>query len=244
MATDYDSISEQYRLCKRQDWRVYVEAHTLMEIVGEERGAVLDIACGEGFYTRLMKQRGAERVTGIDLSHEMIDLARRQEEMLDLGVDYVCGDACLLPATGEYDLAVAAYLLNYAHNRRELQSMCDAVAGVVKPGGRFVTVNSNPACHFPTAPSFRKYGFDTDALGTWKEGCPVRWTFYLDQGPFDIENYWLDMAVHEEALRRAGFREVRWHRPEVSSEGVKDKGREYWAELLEHPPITFLECVR
>jgi hypothetical protein len=72
----------------------------------------------------------------------------------------------------------------------------------------------------------------------------VRWTFYLDQGPFDIENYWLDAAIHEEALHRAGFREVRWHRPQVSREGVKDKGKEYWDDLLSHSPITFLECVR
>lgn len=244
MTTDYDSIAEQYQLCKRQPWRADVEAYTLMELVGPEQGSVLDIACGEGFYTRLVKQRGARRVTGIDLSRQMIELARRQEEILDLGIEYVCGDARDLPASGDYDLALAAYFLNYAHNRNELQSMCDAVAGVLKPGARFVTVNANPACDFSSAPSYRKYGFDTEALGTWKEGCPVRWTFYLDQGPFDIENYYLETAIHEAALKKAGFDDIRWHRPKVSPEGVEESGREHWADLLDHPPITFLECVR
>ncbi len=155
MTTDYDPIAEQYRLCKRQEWRVFVEAHTLMEIVGTERGAALDIACGEGFYTRLLRQRGAARVTGIDLSSQMIELARRQEALLDLGVTYLCGDATRLPPTAEYDLALAAYLLNYAHDRSELQAMCSAIAGVIKPGGRFITVNCNPERHFPR---LRRFG--------------------------------------------------------------------------------------
>ena len=225
-------------------------------LAGVCRGSHADAGCGAGtrggtrHCVRGRVLHAADEAAGCGAGRRHRSLkaddrsVRRQEEMLDLGVEYLCGDACLLPATGEYDLAVAAYLLNYAHNRRELQSMCDAIAGILKPGGRFITVNSNPACHFPTAPTYRKYGFDTEEIGTWKEGCPVRWTFYLDDGPFDIENYWLDTAIHEEALKRAGFRDVRWHRPQVSSEGVKDKGREYWGDLLEHPPITFLECTR
>ena len=40
---------------------------------------MLDVACGEGFYTRMIRERGAARVTGIDLSQGMIDLARKQE---------------------------------------------------------------------------------------------------------------------------------------------------------------------
>ena len=36
---------------------------------------------------------------------------------------------------------------------------------------------------------------------------------------FAIENYHLDAAAHEEALRGAGFREVRWHAPRLSAEG-------------------------
>ncbi|HVJ69715.1 MAG TPA: class I SAM-dependent methyltransferase [Caulifigura sp.] len=245
MSTNYDPIAEQYRLCKYQPWRVYIEGNTLMQTIGNNKDLdILDIACGEGFYTRMLKQRGGRRVTGVDLSAHMVDLARRQEEMLEQGIEYVAGDACKLPATADYDLATAAYFLNYAHTRDELQSMCDSIAGVLKPGGRFVTVNSNPACDFSKAPSYRKYGFDAQAAGEWKEGCPIRWTFYLEQGPFDIENYWLDTALHEDALRSAGFRDVRWQQPRVSSEGLREKGRDYWAEFIDTPPITFLECIR
>ena len=38
----------------------------------------------------------------------------------------------------KYDLAVAAYLLNYAHDRTELAGqMCNGIVRCLKPGGRF-----------------------------------------------------------------------------------------------------------
>ena len=68
-------------------------------------------------------------------------------------------------------------------------------------------MNCNPALNFPAAPSYREYGFET-VVGGWREGAPITWTFYLDDGPFDIENYYLNVATHEDAFRRAGFRRM------------------------------------
>jgi hypothetical protein len=66
----------------------------------------------------------------------------------------------------------------------------------------------------------------------------------LEKGSFSIENYYLDLHCHEEAFRSAGFREVRWHAPRLAPAGEAAFGKEFWACLLEHPPITFIECVR
>lgn len=245
MTTDYEPIAEQYKRSKQQPWRTYIECFTLMELVGDPRGkAVLDVACGEGFYTRMIRERGAARVTGVDLSHGRIDLARRQEAQHQLGIEYIVADARMLSETDSFDLALAAYLLNYAPNRDELQSMCDGVIRSLKPGGRFVTVNCNPDLTFPAAPSYRKYGFETSVVGNWQEGTPIKWTFYLEDGSFDIENYHLDVAAHEEAFRKAGFREVRWHTPRLSSDGLLAYGQEFWSSLLDYPPVTFIECVK
>ena len=141
MTTNYDPIAEQYQRSKQQPWRTFIECFTFMELIGDPQGlAVIDIACGEGFYTRMIRQRGAARATGVDLSRGMIDLARSQETQHQLGIDYVVRDARELSATEPFDLAVAAYLLNYARNRDELQSMCNGIARSLKYGGRFVTV--------------------------------------------------------------------------------------------------------
>ena len=245
MTTDYDPIAEQYKRSKQQPWRTFVESFTLMGLVGDPAGLrVLDVACGEGFYTRMLRQRGASQVTGVDLSQGMIDLARQQEARYQLGIDYIVADARNLGDVAQFDLAVAAYLLNYASKPDELQAMCDGIARSLKPGGRFVTVNCHPGQRFPEAPSYRKYGFETSVIGPWHEGTPIKWTFYLDDGPFDIENYHLSIATHEEAFRKAGFRQVNWHSPQLSPDGLHGHETDYWSELLERSPITFIECVK
>ena len=244
MTTNYDPIAELYKRAKQQPWRAHIEAFTLMRLIGDPTGkAVIDIACGEGFYTRMIRQRGASKVTGVDLSETMIGLARANEAQQRLGTDYIVGDGRNLHLATNYDLAIAAYFLNYAHDSAELNAMCSGIARCLKPGGRFVTVNCNPACDFPAAPSYRKYGFETSVTGPLRQGVPITWTFYLEDSRFDIENYFLSVETHEEALRAAGFRDVRWHQPMLSPEGDTAYGRDYWSALLDHPPLIFIDCV-
>ncbi len=245
MTTDYDPIAEQYQLSKQQPWRLHVESFTLMALIGDPAGkAVLDVACGEGYYTRRLRQQGADPVVGVDLSEGMIDLARKQEAVQRLGIEYLVGDARCLSLAAKFDLVVAAYLLNYAPDRDVLRAMCGGIARCLRPGGRFVTVNSNPALDFRAAPSYRQYGFETRVEGSCGEGAPITWTFFLEGGPFAIENYYLDVACHEEAFRSAGFQTIRWHRPLLAPAGKAAYGGDFWSALLEQPPITFLECVR
>ena len=245
MSTDYNPIAEQYKRSKYQPWRTFVESFTLMALVGDPTGlAVLDLACGEGYYTRLIRHRGAARITGLDLSAGMIALASAQESSQPLGINYAVADARELSDLDPVDLVVAAYLLNYARTRDELQTMCDGIARSVIPGGRFVTVNTNPALDFSVAPSYRKYGFETAVVGDWREGTPIQWTFHLSDGPLTIENYHLDKNAHEEAFRRAGFREVRWHPAGLSPDALVDHERAFWSTLLESSPMAFIECIR
>ena len=111
MTTDYNPIA--YKQSKLQPWRIHVECFTLMELIGDLSGkTVVDIACGEGFYTRLLRQNGACQVVGVDLSEGMIELARQQESAHPLGIKYLLGDARNLRLPEQFDLAIAAYLLN------------------------------------------------------------------------------------------------------------------------------------
>jgi len=62
MTTDYDPIAEKYGRSKYQPWRTYIETFTLMSLIGDPGKAVVDLACGEGFYTRRVKQKGVAKV--------------------------------------------------------------------------------------------------------------------------------------------------------------------------------------
>src|SRR5262249_56939118 len=113
-----------------------------LDMRGDRAGRpVGDLACGEGFYTRRLRQHGAARAVGVDLSEGMIHLAREQESAHPLGIEYLVQDGRDLRLSEDFDLAVAAYLLNYARDRAELGAMCRGIAPCLKPGGRFVTAN-------------------------------------------------------------------------------------------------------
>jgi toxoflavin synthase len=244
VTTDYDAIAEGYKRAKLQPWREDIEAFTFLELIGDVTGkAVVDLACGEGCYTRRLKGKGAARVLGVDLSQGMIDLARAEEARDPRGIDYLVQDGRELSLGAEFDLAVAAYLLNYARDEHELRRMCAGIAGCLKPGGRFVTINMNPWLDFRAAPSYRKYGFEARVDGEIRQGSPLTWIFHLDGGPISVENYLLDGTTYERALRAASFGQVRWHKPRVSPLGGSSHPDGFWAGLLDSPPVIAIECL-
>jgi SAM-dependent methyltransferase len=245
MDTDYDRIAEKYKQWKLQPWPTHLERYTMLRLAGDVTGkAVIDLACGEGYYTRALRQQGAARVVGVDLSRGMIALAEAEEARRPLGLEYRVGDVRTLEVPGEFDLVFAAYLLNYAHTAEELTQMCRAVARALRPGGRFVTANNNPTDPSTDFPAPQAYGFSRRVEGEWVEGAPIVTEFFLPEGSFEVRSYYLSVATMEEAFRAAGLREVRWHAPEVSPEGLREFGREYWANFLARPPVAFIECVK
>jgi SAM-dependent methyltransferase len=246
MATDYDLIAAEYKRAKQQPWRMHVEYHTLYGLLGDLAGkSVLDVAGGEGFYTRFLRRNGAARVVGVDLSRAMIDLAIEEERRDPLGVEYLQHDAMSLALADRFDLVVAAYLLNYAADYGALLRMCQAIARHLAPGARFVTVNNNPAHPRERFGNSRKYGFTKRADAPLAEGTPVAYVFHLDDGQsVEITNYHLAIATHERALREAGFREVAWHAPALAPGAADGHPPGYWDEFLQHPPVVFLECTR
>ncbi len=243
MTTDYDPIVEQYQQSKLQPWRTHIESYSLMSLLGDLSGlSVLDLACGAGYYSRLCQTAGARRVVGVDLSAGMVDLARRLENHQPQGIEYHVGDACTFDCGEQFDVVVAAYLLNYARTPQELQAMCGGIHRHLKPGGRFVTVNSSPFLHFPSAPSYRPYEFETFATQEWIAGAPVQWRFHVNGEMFDIENYYLDADLHNAAFQQSGLGNVCWHEPRLSPHADPDLGSGFWTTFLEHSPITLLTC--
>jgi SAM-dependent methyltransferase len=243
MPTDYDAIAGQYQQVKRQPWRGHVEAFTFFGMLGDLTGkAVVDLACGEGHYTRMLPSLGAVKVMGIDRSEGMIALARAQESEHPLGIEDLVQDCRSLSLPVELDVATAAYLLNYAQNREELAEMALGIATCLKPGGRFVTMNSNPHLEFERGATYLKYGFEIRGSAVKQEGMPYTLVFHHEEGQVEVENYWLPAAAYEHALRSAGFAEVRWHQPRISPIAEVGQEPEYWQDFLDHPPVIGIEC--
>jgi SAM-dependent methyltransferase len=95
---------------------------------------VLDVATGTGLVLRALRARdGALRLTGIDLSGGMVEVARAELPDAEL----VEGDATVLPfGDGEFDLVTCATGL---HLFPEADAAVAEWVRVLRPGGRAVT---------------------------------------------------------------------------------------------------------
>jgi SAM-dependent methyltransferase len=245
VATQYDPVAEMYRRSKAFPFRRHVEQYTLRTLIGPLQGqSALDLACGEGYYTRLLKAWGAGAVVGVDLSPSMVELARRQETDQPLGIRYHVGDACDFDLRQQFDLVVAAFLFNHAHNRDEFVAMARTVARHLAPEGRLVAVISRGDQPVSAYPKISKYGFSKSTPGELVEGAPITITFHLDTGDFSIVNPCLYQATMVEGFTAAGLARQVWQPPLVSPEGLAEFGEGYWNDFIEEPALIFVAARR
>jgi SAM-dependent methyltransferase len=244
-ATQYDAIAAPYQRSKHSPIRRYIEEPSLFALLGDVRGlAVLDLACGEGCYARELHRRGARRVVGVDISTAMIELARAEEAVRPLGVEYRVGDARELEPLGPFDLACAAYLLHYARDAAELARMCAGLARQLPPGARLVALNENPEQPPERYAGYLRYGFSKSLVGTRREGAPIAYAMVSGRELFRFEVYHFEKATYERALAAAGFIDVCWHPLQLDARGVAEMGADYWREYLDNPPVVGLTARR
>jgi SAM-dependent methyltransferase len=242
VAAPYDAIAEQYQRSRRAPIRRYIEGYTFFDLVGPVAGlAVLDLACGEGCYTRELAQRGARRVVGVDISPAMIALARQQPIA---GIEYVVSDVQSLPDLGQFDLVVAAHLLHYARDADALDRMCERIAAHLAPGSRFVALNENPEQPPARYAGYAQYGFSKSVPAPRREGSAITYRVISGRELFCFDAYHHERATYERALAAAGFTQIRWHPVRLDPAGEAEFGAAYWREYLDNPPIAALECRR
>lgn len=155
-------------------YRHEVHGPALLRACGDVAGLrVLDLGCGQGFFTRELARRGA-RVVGVDLSDRLLALAREHEERSPLGIEYHRMSAAEVdrrwPA-GSFDLATACMSL---HDMADPGAALRAAFAVLRPGGRMVFSAPHP---FSDAP-FREWERD-EAGGK----LALKVDRYFDTGP-------------------------------------------------------------
>ena len=132
----YDEVADAYSRALDPEGVGLVDP-VLTELVGDVSGKdVLSLACGQGQDARLLASLGA-RVTGVDVSVEMLRYARRHEANDPRGISYVDGDGQDLTTfiDRRFDGVVCHMALM---DIPRLAPTLASVAGVLGAGGWFV----------------------------------------------------------------------------------------------------------
>lgn len=238
---EYDGIAAGYKASKRLPFRKHLEFNTISYLLDDIRGkSVLDLACGEGIYARRLRDLGAARVTGVDLSEKMIKLALEEESKQPKGLDFIQGDAGKVGKIGDFDIVLASYLLNYAKTPEVLLSFLRTAKMNLGDSGKMVGVNNNPFNDVGHFSDYRQYGFtkSLDKSGPIKEGDAIAYRFFDDEGgEITFNNFHLTATTYENAFAEAGFDHFEWVPMRLSKASGEIFPKHYWDALMANCPI-------
>jgi ubiquinone/menaquinone biosynthesis C-methylase UbiE len=100
---------------------------------------VLEVAPGPGYFCIELAKLGPYAISGLDISHTFVDIARKKASEEHVRVDFRQGNASSMPfADDTFDfLLCRAAFKNFGQPVRALQEMCR----VLKPGGHGLIVD-------------------------------------------------------------------------------------------------------
>jgi ubiquinone/menaquinone biosynthesis C-methylase UbiE len=102
-------------------------------------GRVLEVAPGPGYLAIELARLGRCRVTGLDISHSFVEMARQNAKAAGLPIDFQQGDAAQMPfGDGTFDFVICrAAFKNFARPVAAMNEM----HRVLRPGGQALIVD-------------------------------------------------------------------------------------------------------
>ncbi len=137
-----DPSNNDSEVTHRDIWQRWLEIETLKRYLRPD-DRLLDVGCGAGYTTRLLAPQ-VRAAVGVDYSESMIERARAAADQKTL--TFEVGDVMTLepgtPGTlgtlGTFDVAVSSRCLINLAGWPEQQQAIRNIAGMLKPGGRFL----------------------------------------------------------------------------------------------------------
>lgn len=128
----YDKLIDQ----DYEKWADYIEE--IFKINGKKPGLVLDLGCGTGSITNILAKRGYDMI-GVDLSPDMLNVAREKAAEEGLDVLYLCQDIREFELYGTVDAIICTLdVLNYITEPNELEHVFELVKNYLNPDGIFI----------------------------------------------------------------------------------------------------------
>lgn len=207
-------------------WIAYLEL--LWAKLDVQARSVLEVCCGTGTLCSMLTKKGFA-MTGVDLSQQMIEVARAKAEGEDLDIRFSCQNAAEFELPWQYDAAFSFFdSFNYITNANDCRSAIIQTAKHLKPGAPFIF-------DLNTAYAFEQKMFDQSESRNSKR-VRYKWVSHYDEEArvCTVEmDFWTDQgAFHEVHVQRA-------HSPQEVTEWMRGAGFEnitlYDAYTLDRP---------
>lgn len=207
----FDSIAPRYDLLNRvlsggidQRWRRKV----IREVMENQPDRVLDIATGTADLAIQAARNGVDRVVGVDISEEMLEVGRGKvrKGSLEAKITLQRGDAEKLPFSDrQFQGAMVAFGVR---NFEDLAAGLSEIHRILKPGGKLVVLEFSRPSVFPVKQAYAFYSrFILPMIGRLISGDSGAYTYL----PESI-NAFPEGEAFLQWMREAGFANLRAHR--------------------------------
>lgn len=150
---NHEETIEYYQMRAGEYDKVYTRDHPgrqaeLAELYALSRQTlrgcnVLDLACGTGYWTRLISEKAAS-IIGVDINSATIREA--EKKTYNCPVKFVLADIFEAPfKPGEFDGLLMTFLLSHVR-RQDLDQMARKIKGILRPGSPAFLCDNNLIC--------------------------------------------------------------------------------------------------
>ncbi|MDB6024392.1 MAG: methyltransferase [Verrucomicrobiales bacterium] len=236
MLNDFEKLADVYSRSHSLPDKLYSYVPTLLKVVEPSGKTILDLGCGDGFYTVRYAETGAKISIGLDNAKAQLARAITINQRPD--VRYIFADVftdTMPPA----DVIAAPFLLNYASTQGELQQLIDNMGRSLISGGKVVGIVDMPI----RGSAARKYGTETTVLRQpLGDGSELRIDLFDSAHIISIRAFFFTQETIQHAFEQLGFSALTWHNPIVSPIGYELFGAEYWAQYLSNPAVAYFSA--
>ena len=171
-AKDFQCAGSEFNFVAAEKWGRAYRWYLRNWLPSNHDAVIAELGCGWGRLLQLFVGNGYTNVSGVDLSPDQVQLARKISPSVDEGNAL----QLLAQKEGHFDLIVALDLIEHL-TKAEALTMLDLCFAALKPGGRFILQTPNADSPFG---SQHRYGDFTHEFGL----TPSLLTFLLGQAGF------------------------------------------------------------
>jgi len=196
---------------------------------GLQGKSILDVGCGNGDVSALLKLEGAARVLGIDISPAQIALATSRHTAPGLGFRVEDAYRPLALEQAPFDSVVCVYAFHFIKNQQTLTQACRNLFDALRPGGLLVFLDITHDYVYDCAKMARlealtSYRYDP---GVAEGEVPRPWSLVRGYVRAGADTLRVDhVVIHGETIRQTleavGFVDVvreplRFHDPRIAA---------------------------
>lgn len=190
--------NNQQRYLHDETYENYLKPTILDLLKKSDLSHVLDLGCGNGYLTEFIAKQ-AKRVTGIDISHENIKIAKKNNQLGNLTYFKIDAFDYLINNKNKFSTIVASMFLQDCANFKDISYL---VYDNLNKSGKFILTITHP-CYWP-----RYWGYENEDWFSYGKELIIEGNFKISSIPEPLSetiHFHRPLEMYLDVFKNAGF---------------------------------------